>query len=69
MELSKGCVVCLPCIAIFALVVVLLVVAFLMRRAREHRIAQAVEVIEDAVGVGFGEVQVLLGAQRTLTVQ
>jgi hypothetical protein len=44
------------------LVVVLFVVAFQVRRAREHQVAQAVEVVEDAVGVGFGEIQVLLSA-------
>ncbi len=46
------------------LVVVLFVVAFQVRWAREHQVAQAVEVVEDAVGVGFGEVQVLLSRQR-----
>jgi hypothetical protein len=33
---------------------------------REHHVAQAVEVVEDAVGVGFGEVQVLLSRQWLL---
>ncbi|MNO96661.1 hypothetical protein D3C76_883400 [compost metagenome] len=46
------------------LIVVLFVVTFQMRWAREHHVAQAVEVVEDAIGVGFGEVQVLLGRQR-----
>ena len=46
-----------------------LAVTLKVRRAREDHVAQAVEVVEDAVGVGLGEVQVLLGAQRTLTVQ
>ncbi|MNF41868.1 hypothetical protein D3C84_229060 [compost metagenome] len=46
------------------LVVVLFVIAFQVRRAREHQITQTVEVVEDAVGIGFGEVQVLLSRQR-----
>ncbi len=47
------------------LIAVLFVVAFQVRWAREHHVAQAIEVIEDAVGVGFGEIQVLLTGQRT----
>ncbi|MCY1393076.1 hypothetical protein D9M71_79630 [compost metagenome] len=46
------------------LIAVLFAVALQVRCAREHHVAQAVEVVEDAVGVGFGEVQVLLGRQR-----
>jgi len=46
------------------LLAALLAVHFQMRRAWKHHVAQAIEVIEDTVGIGFGEVQVLLGGQR-----
>src|SRR3546814_11627821 len=46
----------------------LLLVAFAfvvhqVRRAREHAVPQAVEVVEDAVGIGFGEIKVLMSRQ------
>nr|GFD53944.1 hypothetical protein [Tanacetum cinerariifolium] len=41
---------------------------FEMHRWRKHHVAQSVEVVEDAVGVGFREVKVRLCRDRLRTV-
>ncbi|MNQ96565.1 hypothetical protein D3C85_1121750 [compost metagenome] len=44
-------------------------VVFDMHAGREHQVAQAVEVVEDALDIGLGEVQVLLRVKRPRAVE